>query len=166
MLTAYANNAVAGDEKPESTAKDYSTELHRLHRWFRAYETNKKREMDEQRSARQYYHDKQWTDDEVASLRRRGQPVITDNRIARKVDFLVGFEQRMRRDPKAHPRTPADEQTADTATAGLRFVCDQNRWENKASDGAHDGMVSGWGVVWVGIVSVIVSRSLYLQPCQ
>lgn len=120
-------------------------------RKFRAYEQNKTRELEEAQHARRYYHGKQWTDDEVARLRRRGQPVITDNRIARKVDFLVGVEQRMRRDPKAFPRTPKDERTADTATAGLRFVCDINRWEHLASNGAHDGMVSGIGVIWCGI---------------
>jgi hypothetical protein len=135
-------------------------------RKFRAYETNKERELREAQQARRYYHDKQWTDDEIARLNRRGQPVITDNRIKRKIDFLVGVEQRMRRDPKAYPRTPRDEQTADTATAGLRFVCDANRWEHKSSDCTHDGMVSGVGVIWVGIEPGKQGPDPKLKVCQ
>lgn len=118
---------------------------------FRAFEDNKKRELTEQREARRYYHGKQWTDEQIKVLDGRGQPIITDNRIKRKVDFLVGVEQRMRRDPKAYPRTPLHTQAADVVTAGVRFVCDKNRWEDKASDAAHDGMVPGIGVIWIGV---------------
>jgi hypothetical protein len=122
-------------------------------RHFRAYETNKSREIDEQREARRYYNGKQWTDKEKRILENRGQPVITDNRIARKIDFIVGVEERMRRDPKAYPRTPKHTQAADVVTAGVRFVCDQNHWDRKASDAASDGMQCGIGVAWVGIES-------------
>lgn len=123
----------------------------RKREWFRAYETAKAREMEEARIARQYYHDKQWTDGEVERLRQRGQQATVRNRIKRKVDFLVGVEQRLRRDPKAYPRTPQHEQEADTATAGLRFVCDKNLWGKISSDVMHDGLVSGIGVVFIGI---------------
>lgn len=128
-----------------------SADLQRKHRWFRAYETNKRREMDEQRVARQYYHDKQWTDEETKRLTSRGQQPTVRNRIKRKIDFLKGVEQRLRRDPKAFPRTPKHEHDADTATAALRFVCDMNRWEKVSSASMHDGLVSGVGVVFVGI---------------
>lgn len=126
-------------------------EMHRKHRWFRAYETNKRREMDEARQARMYYHDVQWTDDEIRRLTARGQQPTVRNRIKRKIDFLKGVEQRLRRDPKAFPRTPKHEHDADTATAALRFVCDLNRWEKVSSASMHDGLVSGIGVVFVGI---------------
>lgn len=151
MLDMMAPSAGAGDEKPESTEKNYSTELHRLHRWFRAYETNKRREMDEQRSARQYYHDKQWTDTEIQRLKARGQQPTVRNRIKRKIDFLRGVEQRLRRDPKAYPRTPKHEKSADTATAALRYACDKSRWEKISSDCMSDGLIDGIGVIFVGI---------------
>ena len=151
MLDMMAPSAGAGDEKPESTEKNYSTELHRLHRWFRAYETNKRREMDEQRSSRQYYHDKQWTDTEIQRLKSRGQQPTVRNRIKRKIDFLRGVEQRLRRDPKAYPRTPKHEKSADTATAALRYACDKSRWEKISSDCMSDGLIDGIGVIFVGI---------------
>lgn len=125
--------------------------LSRKQKWFRAYETNKERELSEAREARQYYHDKQWTEAEKKKLHKRGQQDTTRNRIKRKVDFLVGIEQRLRRDPRAYPRTPQHEKDADTATAGLRYVCDDQGWPQKSSDAMHDGLVSGIGVIFVGI---------------
>lgn len=149
MSLTVVPNAVTGDARPEQ--QDKAGDLVRRHRWFRAYETNKRREMEESRSARQYYHDKQWTDVEIERLRKRGQQPTVRNRIKRKVDFLVGVEQRLRRDPKAYPRTPKHEQDADVATAGLRFACDLSRWEKVSSDCMHDGLVSGIGAIFIGI---------------
>lgn len=147
-LSAATSPAIS-DQRPEG--EDQNTALSRRQRWFRAFETNKRRELDEQRIARQYYHDKQWTDEEVLRLKKRGQQATVRNRIKRKVDFLVGIEQRLRRDPKAYPRTPKHEHGADKATAGLRFACDINRWEKVSSDVMHDGLVSGLGIVFLGI---------------
>ncbi len=129
----------------------FKPDIPKYRRWFTAFETNKADELAEMLTARQYYNGKQWTDKQIATLRARGQAPIFDNRIARKIDFLVGVEQRMRRDPKAFPRTPNDEQSADVATAGMRYACDVNRWEAIASDGTGDGMVDGIGVCFVGI---------------
>lgn len=126
-------------------------ELSRKQKWFRAFEQNKEREQREAREARQYYHDKQWTDEEIRKLRARGQQATVRNRIKRKIDFLVGVEQRLRRDPKAYPRTPQHEKDVDTATSGLRYVCDDQQWQSKASDVMHDGMVSGVGAIFIGI---------------
>ena len=127
-----------------------SDDIERKRKLFRAFENNKTREQDEMRVSRRYYSGRQITDAEIAKLERRKQPVIWDNRISRKIDFLVGVEQRMRRDPKAVGRTPKDQKPADVVTASVRFVCDQSRWESMASAAAHDGLVSGIGVVWVG----------------
>jgi hypothetical protein len=142
---------VAGQTYSSEVKKLPSEDLAGKRRRFMAYETNKQKEMDEGQEARRYYHGKQWTDDEITKLGKRGQPVVTDNRIARKVDFLVGIEQRMRRDPKGYARTPQHDQQADLSSSGIRYVCDSNRWENIASNSSHDGMVSGFGVAWIGI---------------
>lgn len=152
MQTAYATPNTAPPTTSGTGVEPVDpADLARKHRWFRAYETNKRREMDEQRQARQYYHDKQWTDEEVRRLNGRGQQATVRNRIKRKIDFLKGVEQRLRRDPKAFPRTPKHEHDADTATAVLRYICDVNRWEKGSSASMHDGLVSGIGVMFVGI---------------
>lgn len=136
---------------PLSDPKATADELGTYRRWLRAFETNKREEQEEARLARKYYHDKQWTEAELRKLARRNQPPVVDNGVKRKIDFLVGVEQRMRRDPKAYPRTPQHEHDADTATAGIRFVCDQNQWDTVSSQSMHDGLVSGIGVSWIGI---------------
>jgi hypothetical protein len=134
-----------------SATPEYRPNLFEKRRKFRAFESNKEDEQKEAQEARRYYHGKQWTDAERQRLNKRKQPIVTDNRISRKVDFLVGIEQRMRRDPKCYGRTPQHDQQADLGTASIRFVCDVNRWENIGSNAAHDGMVGGIGAAWVGI---------------
>ena len=65
---------------------------------------------------RDYFDDIQHTAEEIAKLEKRGQPVVTDNRIKTKIDFLVGLEKQQRIDPRALPRTPKHEEDADGAT--------------------------------------------------
>lgn len=144
-------SAMTADIAPNAELPATASErLAKYRRWLRAYETNKSDEIDEGQIARKYYHGKQWTAAEIKKLKKRGQAAVFDNRIGRKIDFLVGVEQRMRRDPKAYPRTPKHEHGADTATASVRYVADINRWEQISSNAMHDGLVSGTGVAWVG----------------
>jgi hypothetical protein len=143
--------AVAASPPTARAEKMEPSKLDRKIKWFRAFEQNKSKELEEARIARQYYHDKQWTETERKRLKSRGQQDTTRNRIKRQVDFLVGVEQRLRRDPKAYPRTPQHEADADTATAALRYVCDDNLWPTVSSEAMHKGLVSGIGAVFIGI---------------
>jgi hypothetical protein len=136
---------------PGQSATSTESDLARYRKYLRTFETNKRDEQDEAQLHRKYYHSKQWTDDELKKLKKRNQPPVTDNCVQRKIDAIVGTEQRMRRDPKAYPRTPQHEAGADTATAGVRFVCDQQLWGQVSSNCMHDGLVSGIGVMWCGI---------------
>lgn len=128
-----------------------------LWRYYQAWETNKRSEIHNAFIAARYYHNKQWTDEEIKQLKLRNQPVTTKNRIKRKVDFLVGVEQRLRRDPKAYPRHPGAEEAAPRATACLRFVQDDNKWPSLASECSSDALIRGAGVLWSG-VKVIKGR--------
>ena len=47
---------------------------------------------------------------------------MTINRIARKIDGVVGLIERLRQDPKAYPRTPKHEQAADLASLMLKHA--------------------------------------------
>ena len=100
-------------------------------------------------NCRDYYDGKQWTAEEIATLRARGQPPIVFNRVKRKIDSILGVERRQRTDPKAYPRTPKDEQSADTATQALRFVADETRLNNIFSGAFENGMVEGSGAAEV-----------------
>lgn len=99
---------------------------------------------------RDYYDgDGQWTAEERATLARRKQPVITDNRLKRKVDAMVGLEQRGRTDPVAYPREPGDEDAAATATKALRFVEETTGVDMKASAAFYNLCIEGYGGVEV-----------------
>lgn len=94
---------------------------------------------------RDYYDGKQWSDDEVEVLRKRGQPAITDNRIKDKVDYTLGLERKLRTDPKAEPRTPDDELGADAATSALRYVAECNHFAQTKSSVFKNMAIEGFG---------------------
>lgn len=146
--------AVDGDKTGSSSASstlNYVDDLTRKRRFFIAFESNKWRELAESQLARRYYNSKHWTEDEVERLEARKQPVVWNNLIRRKVDFIAGAEQRTRRDPRAYGRNPDREHDADTATGCVRYVCNANQWPQRASEGFSDGLVSGIGAVFIGI---------------
>lgn len=75
---------------------------------------------------RDFYDGIQWTDEEIADMEERRQPVVTYNRIARKVNVMRGTEVRTRTDPSGLPRTPQHGQDSEAVTDALRFVGDHN----------------------------------------
>jgi hypothetical protein len=100
-------------------------------------------EIEEAREARHYYHGDQWTEQEIAVLQRRKQPVVTSNRIERKINAVVGIVEKLRQDPKAYARTPQHEQGADVATAVMRYALDTNDWKSKSTRNARLGAIDG-----------------------
>jgi hypothetical protein len=109
-------------------------------------------ERTESEVARDYYDGKQWTDAEVKKLSDRGQPVITDNKLRDKIEFMLGLERKGRTDPKAYPRNfPTDEMAAEGATDALRFVCDTNQWDFVRSAAAENIFIEGRGALDVCI---------------
>jgi hypothetical protein len=96
-----------------------------------------------------YYHNKQWTQEETAALRERHQPILTKNRIARKVNLILGEETKRRINPVARPRTPHHEDGARVATDALRFVADQQRFDQVRSAVFRSALVEGIGAAVV-----------------
>src|ERR1700722_11529249 len=96
----------------------------RLRDCYISYLTANQLEIEEQRIARSYYNGAQWSPEEVKVLRGRRQPIITFNRVGRKIDQIVGMVQRLRKDPKAFPRNPKNAEGAEIATQCVRAVLD------------------------------------------
>jgi hypothetical protein len=90
---------------------------------------------------RRYRDGEQWTSDERATLKKRKQPCITDNKIQDKCDTLLGIEKQMRTDPKAFPRNPGDEGGAEAATDALRFISDQSNFNRSVRKPAADNLM-------------------------
>lgn len=100
---------------------------------------------------RDYFDEKQLTDTEIAELKRLGQPIIISNHIKGKVNAMLGLEKQTRKDPKAFPREPGDEQSANAATDAIRYVCDDSRWDDKRSQAGKELAVEGTCAVMVGL---------------
>lgn len=107
------------------------------------YSTFTEREVSHR--CRDYRDGIQLTSEEITELERRGQPPVVINRIGRKIDALMGIEQQRRTDPQAFPRTPQHEYDANAATEAIRFVCDNNKFDQIRSMVWEDMNVEGTG---------------------
>lgn len=114
-----------------------------LVRWYGEWEQATETERTLAMRDRDYYDGRQWTDEELETLKKRQQPPITVNRIAPKVNYLSGEEIRIRTDPKAEPRTPMDGDVADVATDAIRYVLDETRFDPTRTYCVRDLLVEG-----------------------
>lgn len=136
-------------EAAVETAPEEYLDVGTLRRRYTDIRSSKRDEIDEQRTARHYYHGDQWTDAERKTLKKRKQPIVTYNRIARKIDGVVGLIERLRQDPKAFPRTPQHQEGADIASASLRYALDSAEWPAISSECGRTASINGLaGVEW------------------
>jgi len=110
---------------------------------YLGYLENKNEEIKEQQDARRYYHGSQWTSEQIKAFRTRKQPVVTYNRVGRKINAVVGLLERQKQDPRGFPRTPKHEEGAEVATAVLRYVCEEQEWSSKSPICGLNGAVDG-----------------------
>ncbi len=94
---------------------------------------------------RDYYDGRQWTAEEEQQLKKRGQAPIVVNRIKPKMDYLLGMERQMRTDPRCYPRNPSDEGAARAATDAVRFVLDNNDFDQTRSTVFEHLLIEGAG---------------------
>lgn len=121
--------------------------LDTLIEYFEDYENNTLDQRDMIESERDYYDNKQYTDDEIKILNARKQPIVTFNLVKRTVDAILGMEQQSRADPKAYPRTPQHEEDADAITDALRYVADNNDFDQLASEEFFHLLIEGTGAI-------------------
>lgn len=121
-------------------------EVHgRVVKWFEDWETSTRDARKDAERDRDYYDGMQWTQSEVDTLNKRGQPVIVKNRIFKKVNFLLGTEVRNRADPKALPRTPSHDDDVNAVTDALRYVCDEQDFDRVSSVEWEYELIEGYG---------------------
>lgn len=131
------------DQQTKTAGDEDSALLSKLVQMYESAEqsTADSRELCER--DRDYRNGVQWTSAEEATLKKRGQPIITIDRIGPKCDFLEGMEMQNRRDPRAYPRTPDDEEAATAATDALRYVMEDQRWDRVRSECFDSFLVEG-----------------------
>jgi hypothetical protein len=140
----------AGRAVPQQKAEYWP--LSKLRKAYTSYLTNKREEINEQIDARRYYHASQFTAKQAKIIAARGQPLMTFNRIGPKIDSITGLVESQRRDPKAYARTQQHEQGAELATAVVRYVLDEQRWNEKSPVVALDAAIDGIGGMELDII--------------
>ena len=119
---------------------------------YSQYIANKSQEIEEQKNARRYYHGVHWTAEQVRELNKRKQPIVTFNRIARKLNGVVGLIERLKQDPKCYPRTPQNADGAELGTAVIRYALDSENWNAKSPEVALDAAVEGFAGISISLV--------------
>lgn len=145
QTTGYATAPATVSTGSTGATKTEYWGLERKKRAYLDYLAAKTDEIEEQKTARRYYHGAQLTDKQYKVLEKRRQPPQIRNRINRKIDGTIGLLERLRQDPKAYPRTPKQEDGADLATAVLRYVLDEQQWKALSPEVARDSAVDGIG---------------------
>jgi hypothetical protein len=154
-----ATNVIAGNfGKPKPTFPVDDDEesylpVEKLKRQYLDYVGAKVLEIEEMRTARHYYHGSQWTADEIKILRARRQPIITYNRINRKIDGIVGLCEKLRQDPKAFPRNPRNGSGAEVATQAIRTVLDEIDWRTLDHETTERAATDGIGGIELKLVN-------------
>jgi len=143
LSVAASEPMASGGGSSASDDQEGYLSVDKLKRQYYDFLGAKTSEIEESRQARHYFHGDQWTEQEIAVLQRRKQPVVTSNRIERKINAVVGIIEKLRQDPKAYARTPQHEQGADVATAVMRYCLDTNDWKSKSNRTARIGAIDG-----------------------
>ena len=92
---------------------------------------------------RDYYDGKQFTSEELHDFAQRKQPPIVINRIKPKIDHLLGMERNARTDPKAFPRNPSDQSASSAATDAIRYVVQNNEFDQISSNCFEEYLIEG-----------------------
>lgn len=124
-----------------------------VRRFEEAEEASRKGRTDAEQ-CRDYKDGRQLTDSEMAALKKRKQPIVIENLIRPKVDYLCGLERQSRTDPKAYPRTAQHEDDANAATDALIYVTEDQDFPIKRSAVFDNMLVEGTGAVEVTAVKV------------
>lgn len=138
-MTAY--DTTQGDDKS----------LAMLRAQFQNYASAKDREIEEWRMAHRYYSGRQISAAEEKVLAKRKQPIIIFNRVARKIDGVVGVVRKLRSDPKAFPTRPNEDAAAELATQVVRYVCDASDFEAIEAEAVLAAGIIGYGGVELGL---------------
>ena len=148
MAYRIADSLEESPDRRETPAKRHHDQiLRQLVRWFEESEQSTQTSREKAERDRDYYDNKQWTEDEAAELRRRGQPVISLNVIRQRINYHLGMEKKQRRDPKAAGRGPEDQEAAEVATEALRYAVDKTDYHSERSRVWENIKIEGCGAL-------------------
>lgn len=92
-----------------------------------------------------YYDNEQWSEEEKAILRSRGQAPLVYNVIASAINWVLGTEKRGRSDFKVLPRRKDGSKPAERKSQLLKYLADVNRSQFHCSRAFEDAVKAGIG---------------------
>lgn len=98
-----------------------------------------------------YYDHIQWTEQDAAEIKARGQAPIVYNVIAQTLNWIIGSEKRGRTDFKILPRGKEDAKPAESKTKYLKYLSDVNRTAFHRSRAFEDAAKVGIGWIECGV---------------
>lgn len=126
----------------------------RLLSWFHQEMTRQEHNRFQMAMDEDYYDSMQWTAEEEAELRGRGQSPTVYNEIKPMIDWLIGVERRTRTDfnvISAHDDSPEADEDTKVKTKLLKYIAEANNVEFERSSAADDMFKAGLGWIEVGI---------------
>ena len=127
--------------------------LEKLREWWTQSRENQSVNRYEQAIDADFYDGLQWSNEDSAALKERGQAPLVYNRIKPTIDWIIGTEKRSRFDFKVQARKDEDCKAAETKTGLLKYISDINRAEYTRSLAFADAVKVGVGWMEEGVRS-------------
>lgn len=124
-------------------APEYKADLPALKRMYEESQTLTKDGRLQQQKDGDYYDGYQLTPAEKRVLKARKQPDNIWNFVRLSVNGTLGVIKQGSTDPRAYPRNPQDEDSADVASKTLRYIADSSNFDALKIDVAKDYLVPG-----------------------
>lgn len=148
-------NDQTGDGEAEpanSLDSDQMQTLHgRLLDYYRIELSRQEENRYQQALDEDYFDSIQYTEEEIAELKERGQAPICYNVIQQSVNWVTGSEKRGRSDFKVLPRGKEDAKAAEGKTKFLKYLSDVNRTPFHRSRAFEDAVKVGIGWMECGV---------------
>lgn len=110
-----------------------------------------------------YYDHCQWSEEEMAVMKERGQAPTTYNVIAQTLNWIIGSEKRGRTDFKILPRGKEDAKPAEGKTKYMKYLSDVNRTVFHRSRAFEDTAKVGIGWLEVGAQDEDDGEPIYMR---
>jgi hypothetical protein len=98
------------------------------------------------------YHNRQYTDAQIASLRARGQPAETFNVIKLFARMLIGYYETVNNTVQVTPAQEEDIPLASLLNDIVKQVFEKNNFRSEGNDIKLDGLLTGLMVTYVDVV--------------
>lgn len=125
--------------------------LEKLQEWWTQSRENQSVNRYEQALDADFYDGLQWSNEDAAALKERGQAPLVYNKVKPAVDWIIGTEKRSRFDFKVQARRDEECEAADVKTGLLKYLSDVNRAEYYRSMAFADACKVGIGWLEEGV---------------